>query len=350
MTTSLVRVAILLSVIFPAAASAGTIRGRVVDAETKSPLACRMYVQAADGSWRFATSADPKGTALKYSVERGPKSFEKHVTLSAHDFAVDVPPGKTTITVELGKEYQPLVKTIEVDAEPIDIELPLARWIDWGFKTYYAFLNCGFRMRPTGGTAGGVHPVPVGFGRVYVQVDGELTYEKWIEGLSAGRSFVTTGPMLQVEFNGKPAGTVFQGEDAKSARISGTADSRLPIERIEIVVNGDVVKTVQPANEKTKTAGFTSPIDETMPLTHSSWVIVRCFEKQPDGRLRFAHTAPAHFEIDGPVQPKRREVNYFIGRMEQEIARNRGVLKPEELAEYEQALKIYQALGERAKD
>src|SRR5262245_39127344 len=120
----------ILAGLFPAFVHAETLRGKVIDAQTKAPLSCRLYVQASDGSWKFATSADPAGTALKYSVERSAKSFEKHVTLSAHGFAVDVPAGKTTITVELGKEYQPLTKTIEVGAEPVDIELPLERWID----------------------------------------------------------------------------------------------------------------------------------------------------------------------------------------------------------------------------
>jgi hypothetical protein len=50
-------------------------------------------------------------------------------------------------------------------------------WIDYGFKNYYALLNCGFRLRPTAGTASGVHPVPLGFGRVYVKLNGKLTLE-----------------------------------------------------------------------------------------------------------------------------------------------------------------------------
>ena len=164
-------------------------------------------------------------------------------------------------------------------------------WIDWGFKTYYAFLNCGFRMRPTGGTAAGVHPVPAGFGRVYVQVEGELTYDKWIRSLNAGNSFVTTGPMLLVQFNGKPAGTVFKGDEAKQLHITGTVESRLPLDRIEIVVNGDVVRTLRITPGATKANGYSTAINETLPLKTSSWAIVRCFEKQPDGRSRFAHSA-----------------------------------------------------------
>ena len=72
-------------------------------------------------------------------------------------------------------------------------------WLQFGFQNYYALLNCGFRLQPTAGTASGVHPVPLGFSRVYVQLAGEFSGDKWLQGLKAGRSFVTTGPMVFVK-------------------------------------------------------------------------------------------------------------------------------------------------------
>jgi hypothetical protein len=92
-------------------------------------------------------------------------------------------------------------------------------------------------------------------------------------------------------------------------------------------------------------------IDERISVDHSSWIALRCFERR-DGegeRTFFAHTAPVHYEIDGPVRPREREVNYFIHRMEQEITRNRGVLADAEVAEYEQALTIYREIAKRAR-
>ena len=50
------------------------------------------------------------------------------------------------------------------------------------------------------------------------------------------------------------------------------------------------------------------------------------------------------------MKPKRRQVEYFIERMEHELVRNRGVLAGEELAEYEQALNIYRELATRTRD
>lgn len=509
----------------------------VGDFETREPLACRAYLSDSTGSFYFARSSDPNGSAVTYDVDRSPQSREKHTTVSAHPFAYDVPAGaKLTLTLERGKEYVPVTREFEASGSSAEVVVPLLRWIDmpargwysgdthvhrkleecpnlieaedlhvafpltywvreayqpadrgpqakdvrpelikvgdnrflwpvnteyelftvngkphtqgavfvlnhkqplslaappvapighaareagglldldkhswnwtvmivplmnadlfelannhvwrtnflfrkwtiemtptdwgldigpegvdewgwidWGFKTYYAFLNCGFRLRPSAGTGSGVHPVPLGFGRVYVHVGPELTYERWVDGLNAGHSFVTTGPVLPVMFNGKLPGTVFRNPttDEQKLRVSGTADSIHPMETIEIVMNGDVVQTIKPANTQRDAGGFSSPIDVELPITTSAWVAVRCFERDENNRRRYAHTAPVHFEIDGPVKPKRREVNYFISRMEQEIRRNEGVLAADEVAEYRRALAIYLEIAKRARD
>jgi len=260
-----------------------------------------------------------------------------------------------------------LPKDWEIESDPTGYTE--AGWIDWGFKTYYALLNCGFRMRPTGGTASGVHPVPLGFGRVYVECPDGFSYEKWIRGLNAGRSFVTTGPMLRVQFDKSPAGTVFEKSQPHAVRITGTAEGLRPLTRIEIVVNGEVAQVIDPQNRRApdrKISGYATALDVAVPIERSSWMAVRCFESRPDlspggsepvgnrsgsgQRPLYAHTAPVHFEIDGPVRPRQREVNYFILRMEQEIVRNRGILAAEEVAEYEQALAIYREIARRTRN
>jgi hypothetical protein len=228
-------------------------------------------------------------------------------------------------------------------------------WIDFGFKTYYAFLNCGFDIQPTGGTATGVHPVPLGFGRVYVEVDGDFTYEKWFRGIKQGRSFVTTGPMLMVKFNDQPAGTkikVESGKEPTQCKVTGTAMSEHPLSRVEILVNGDVVKTLtmdkRPARDPE--GGYRFDIDETVSFSGSAWVAVRCFQPRPKERYFYAHTAPVHFQDQGtPLRPKVREVRYFLRRVQEEITRNQDVITDEELSEFRKAESIYKELLERAK-
>lgn len=224
-------------------------------------------------------------------------------------------------------------------------------WIEFGLKSYYAYLNCGFRMMPSAGTGSGVHPVPLGFGRVYVHLPGEFTYEKWREGLLAGHSFVTTGPLMELTFNGQPAGHRFEGlTGGTPIAVRGTIHARSPIERIEVIVNGNVAKTIRPA-ESTDPPGQTHTIqlDEQILMQGTSWLAIRCFESQPERRIRFAHTAPVFVDLkDVPPTPYRDEVDHFIDRMEREISRNREVLSPGSLEEYQEALEIYRELKGRS--
>ncbi len=219
-------------------------------------------------------------------------------------------------------------------------------WIDFTFKNYYALLNCGFRLRPTGGTASGVHPVPLGFGRVYVHVPGRFSYDDWIKGLDAGRSFVTTGPMMDVRVNDELPG----GKFAKPGkyRVTGWVHSDNRQTSIELIANGRAI-SIEPENTASKTGGYRSRIDTEVEIDSSTWICVRCFEETPEKRPRFAHTAPWHIDVAGrPVRPRRDEVRYFIERMEEEIQRHEGVLSKAAVDEYREALRAYQAIEKKA--
>ncbi|MEW6306125.1 MAG: CehA/McbA family metallohydrolase [Verrucomicrobiota bacterium] len=225
------------------------------------------------------------------------------------------------------------------------------QWIDYGFRNYYALLNCGFRMRPTGGTANGVHPVPAGFGRVYVQVRGEFSYEAWLRGLDAGRSFVTTGPMLFVEVNRKSPGHIFSAEGLEpiQAAVTGKVASEFPVSKVELVLNGDVVPVPLPATRKLANGSYETEFRASLRVDNSSWLAVRCFE--PRGRReRFAHTGPFHFNVFGkPLRPKRAEVEFLIKRVQDEIDRSRTVVPSEALKEYEFALEVYRRIAATAR-
>jgi hypothetical protein len=224
-------------------------------------------------------------------------------------------------------------------------------WIDYGFQNYYALLDCGFRLRPTAGTASGVHPVPLGFGRVYVHPANGFTYEKWLRGLNEGRSFVTTGPMLFAQVNGQDPGHVFKQREAmQTYHVSGSAISALPLDRIEIIVNGVVAHKLKPANRKSAAGAFESPLDAKLQIDHSSWIAVRCFEDRADKRVRLAPTGPCHVEVAGkPLRPRREEVEYLIKRVEDQITRSADVLPKAALDEYREALRVYREIAKTAR-
>jgi len=80
----------------------------------------------------------------------------------------------------------------------------------WELNIWYHTLNVGFRTRVSGETDFPcISDSRVGQGRVYAKVDGELTYEKWLEAVRGGRSYVSDGRSHLMDFrvNGVEAGT-----------------------------------------------------------------------------------------------------------------------------------------------
>jgi hypothetical protein len=161
---------------------------------------------------------------------------------------------------------------------------------------YYHILNCGLRVPPSAGSASGVLPNPVGYNRVYVQCGKELTWEKWHEGLRAGRSFVSNGPLLRCRANGEFPGHVFHGNKPIEIRFDIKLDSRDRMAALELVQNGRVER-----------------LDRTKPITvsESGWFLVRAIADVTN-TFRFASTAPWYVEIGQQARPVRRESGQFF--------------------------------------
>jgi hypothetical protein len=193
----------------------------------------------------------------------------------------------------------------------------------WVQEIYYHALNCGLRIAPSAGSASGVLPNPVGYNRVYVHVDGELTYPKWFEGLRAGRSFVTNGPLLRVTGNGKLPGEVFSGDRSVSIELAAKLDGRDPVEAFEIVRDGKIERRV-PVKDALGRLDFTS----------SGWFLVRCIAKN-ESTFRFASTAPFYVEVgDSRRRVSRSSAMFFADWVEERMARVRQAVKDEkQLAE-----------------
>ena len=234
-------------------------------------------------------------------------------------------------------------------------------WLDYTLGMYYTLLDCGLRLPPTAGTASGVHPVPAGFGRVYVHCPEGFDYKRWLAGLKAGRSVVSTGPFLEATVDGQMPGHVFRlsrgdetteqlGKDQlhiAELPISISITSPTPSLFAEVIVNGRPDTLLRPSNEPLPGGGFRSTFTTTARIDRSGWIAVRCFEDRDGGRIRFAHTAPWYVEVDDePVRIAAERKGFLIDRMQHEIERSRGVVSGAALAEYQEALAFYEALPE----
>ena len=178
----------------------------------------------------------------------------------------------------------------------------------WTQEIYYHILNCGLCLPPSAGSASGVLPNPVGYDRVYVHVDGKLTYKKWWAGLKAGRVFVSNGPLLRCRANGHWPGHIFTGQTGQllEVKLDAALDSRDPISALELIQNGRLVRTLPYAEWKRTGSLGAIRFDE------SGWFLIRTMADVP-GTFRFASTGPFYVEI-GPAARRvsRTSARFFL--------------------------------------
>jgi hypothetical protein len=188
----------------------------------------------------------------------------------------------------------------------------------WAMDLYYKFLNCGFKLPVSAGTASGVKSTPLGYDRVYVKLLGKFGYDEWFRALKAGRSFATNGPMLFLDVNGQePGGAIVLPAAAKKAagrlKVHAEASSLGDLDRLEIVWKGRVVKTVKASDHALSlSADFETDAQET------GWFAARALEK-PTETARFAHTSPVYVQVgsDGGLVPD--DAKYLLALVESQI-------------------------------
>ena len=128
----------------PAMPAAGNVVGQVVDAESDQPLPCRLYVQSLDNhQYFFAESTAVNGTAGHLDRQVATTdSIERHTTLSAHPFSLELPTGRYRITAYLGKERLPAETQVMINDDasgtPIEITLRLKRFCNMNARGWYS--------------------------------------------------------------------------------------------------------------------------------------------------------------------------------------------------------------------
>jgi hypothetical protein len=187
---------------------------------------------------------------------------------------------------------EPLVAAIlgKIDAIEIDPRPRAQSFLPW----YYRMLNAGIRLPLVGGSAKESNALPLGVMRTYAK-SAETGPAGWAEGVRAGRTFVTNGPLLSLDVQGVgPGGTAVGIEPIP---VTATAESHGPFDRVELVFNGQVVATGTPpaAGRPRATVAMTRPWPE------SGWVAARCV-----GTEAFAHTSPVSVNVPGVPFANRR--------------------------------------------
>ena len=195
----------------------------------------------------------------------------------------------------------PILKGL-VDA----LEIRDLRGEDFPTQEWYRYLNCGYRVAVAGGTDKMGAQTPLGWMRTHARLDPKrpFHYEAWAEAVRAGRTFSTTGPLIDLTVDGKPIGDAIKmNGSGGTLEVEAQAQCVWPLGKIEIVHNGRLV-----AAEISSKGAAKLSAQAKLTLHHSGWIAARC-TGHPDhpGGYVAAHTSPVYVQVgrtrlfDGPA-------------------------------------------------
>ena len=174
---------------------------------------------------------------------------------------------------------------------------------------YYRLLDCGFQLPLTNGSD---HPARIaGCARAYVKIDGEFTYEKWIDGIRRGRTFTTSGPLLSLTVNNRNVGDVLTTTATETLQIQVTAKSRFPLGRVQIVSNGVVLREIETQDKE-------ADLTITIPAGESRWIVARCSGNDQWNAIwhpNIAHTSAVYVHVDGRSVFREEAAHEWVDRM-----------------------------------
>jgi hypothetical protein len=137
---------------------------------------------------------------------------------------------------------------------------------------WYRLMSCGYRVPAVGGTDKMSAGMPVGGVRTYAYIgDRELTHDSWSDAVRAGRTYTTSGPLMDFTVEGlRPGDELTLPESGGSVHVMATATCAMPINKLEIVFNGKVI-----AEASSVDGAKILAIDEQIDLPGSGWIAAR---------------------------------------------------------------------------
>jgi hypothetical protein len=172
---------------------------------------------------------------------------------------------------------------------------------------YYEFLDTGYKLTalagsdfPWCGQGGGDRHSQIGNARFYTYTDGPLTFARWMAGMKAGHTFVTTGPVALLTVNGHLPGDVVDVAAGSKLQIAAEGLTEAGGAAVEIVGHGKVL-----ARGKGK-------VTLELPVDHGIWIAARV----DAGGGQVAHTTPVYVTVNGGGWRNESTYKQLLARME----------------------------------
>jgi hypothetical protein len=249
---------------------------------------------------------------------------------------------------------------------PHDVDTDLEHWSHWPVEmgyhgdkqfalwmmdSYYRYLNAGFRLPLSAGSASGIRAAPVGYNRVYVYLgERPFTYDNFLAGLEQGRSFTTNGPLIDFRIDGAVgAGSDRSLSAGDSVTVTAAVRSRTSLEHADLIVNGEVYRSY-PGDGKSEIH-----IEARLSPAVPTWVAIRAFERSRE-TIVFAHTSAAYLRIGDESVRSPDDARYLMEQVDQLIryTETKAVFqlpahRDQTLSLYREARAVYQRLAMHGK-
>jgi Tol biopolymer transport system component len=184
---------------------------------------------------------------------------------------------------------------------------------------WYRLLNLGYRVPAGAGTDAMANYAslrgPIGLVRVFLDTRGARTPAALRDALKSGRTFVSNGPLLGLTIDGQRAGDTLTGAGQHAVRLA--LRSPFPVDHLELVQNGRVIKAFKLTGERTR-----FDWSGKLALKAGGWVVLRAFNDQPNPWVLdlypYATTSPIYLDTPPPAAPE--DAAYFVAWMDRVIA------------------------------
>jgi len=210
--------------------------------------------------------------------------------------------GPTSTPAEVGRRDLPVLAALG-RADFFDVVSVASRELE-SAAVYYRLLNSGIRLAATGGTdnfSDVWFDASGGAARTYAKLeDGQdFTFDNWLAAVRAGRTFATSGPLVFLSVEGREPGDELRlGEaDPTSLAVELDVSSIVPLDAIEIVVNGEIVHGWKPRG-RLQGRTFRTSIN----LPDGGWIAARAIgpsNRYVGDTFAFAQTSPVYVVSDG---------------------------------------------------
>jgi hypothetical protein len=182
-------------------------------------------------------------------------------------------------------------------------------------EVWHRILNCGFRIPLVGGedSIADFYRTPeIGADRTYAHLGPKLDWKAWIEAIRKGHTFATNGPLIEFSINGKEEGEeIHFPAGGGHVTISARMQSIAPVEKVEILRNGKVAKTLALSPDG-KNASLQMPAE----VHESSWFTLRAYGTHAahpiDDYYPYAETSPIYVDCGGRPIRSTEDAQYFI--------------------------------------